>query len=295
MDRRKRLLINPGETATDAALTESAREHGIRVFPKPRVASVLNIDGSGISDREYSYALRAEFDFVVADVADGLPLFAVEFDEPAHLSNPVIKARDALKASICQHLWFPLLRIDAEYLKRNRQGTVLSWLIDVWFLEKAFYEAQDSGQVPDDEPFVYSAFFEPTETGGLGRSIALDAQARGLMFRATVEGVAPFYVPEEITTPYDAGPHGLVESICVFELADQRFIIGHAKVRDFGYFGGVYARELVGDLAVADAGERLKAFRQGAYQPASRATLQTIRRRTVGWSRQGHAASDLPF
>jgi hypothetical protein len=211
------------------------------------------------------------------------------------LSNPTIKARDALKASVCQQLGFPLLRIDAEYLKRHRQGTVLSWLIDVWFLEKAFYEAQDGGQVPDDEPFVYSAFFEPTETGGLGRSIALDAQARGLMLRATEEGVAPFYVPEEVTTPYDAGHQGVVESVCIFELAGQRFIIGHARVRDFGYFGGVYAHELVDDLAVADAGERLKACRQGAYQPASRATLQAIRKRTAGWSRQGHAASDLPF
>jgi hypothetical protein len=76
MDRRRRLLINAGETATDAALAECAKEHGIRVFPKARGASALNIDGSGISDQEYSYALRAEFDVVVANAADGLPLFA---------------------------------------------------------------------------------------------------------------------------------------------------------------------------------------------------------------------------
>jgi hypothetical protein len=295
MDRRRRLLLNPGETATDQALSQIAEKHGVRVFPKARVASVLDIDHSGLSNQEYTYALKAEFDFVVTDREDSLPIFAVEFDGPPHLEDPNIIRRDALKDAICARLGLPLLRIDAEYLKRYRRWTVLEWLIEVSVLEKAFYAAQERGEVPFDEPFLYFAIFDPADGGGLGTPYALDSAARNAMFKASVDGLATHHVPEEITSSVDEEEKGYVEGYCVFELKNRQYIIGYARLRNFGVFGGVGAWELAGDLAVADAGERLRTYRQGTYTPATPEDLQKLRNVTKGWMRQGYPASDLAF
>src|SRR5258707_3348083 len=103
MDRRKRLLVNSYEVATDAALREVAEKHAIRVLVKPRVADTLDIEQSGISNDEFSYALKAHFDFVVIR-EDATPLFAVEVDGPQHTSDTLIKHHDGLKNSLCKKL-----------------------------------------------------------------------------------------------------------------------------------------------------------------------------------------------
>jgi hypothetical protein len=110
-----------------------ADRNGARVFPKVRIADVLDIADSGISDREYGYALRAHFDFVVAET-DGTPHFAVEFDGPQHATDRATIQRDALKAALCQRGELPLLRIDAGYLRPSGRFTLLSWLVELWFL-----------------------------------------------------------------------------------------------------------------------------------------------------------------
>jgi hypothetical protein len=105
MDRRKPILVNIGEEATDTALQEAARQHGVRPHAKVRVADALDISRSGLSDDEYSYALKAHFDFVVASEEDRKPHFAVEFDGPYHDNDPKAIARDAMKDSICPPPW----------------------------------------------------------------------------------------------------------------------------------------------------------------------------------------------
>ena len=76
-------LLNRSEAFADERLRRVAETHGARVFVKPRVADVLPIERSGIASDHYSYALRAHFDFVIAD-EQHKPLFAVEFDGPLH-------------------------------------------------------------------------------------------------------------------------------------------------------------------------------------------------------------------
>lgn len=76
------------------------------------------MQSSGLSDEEYSYSLRAHFDFVIADQRS-LPLFAVEFDGPRHENDPKTIYRDELKRSLCDKLGLPLLRVDADYLRRR--------------------------------------------------------------------------------------------------------------------------------------------------------------------------------
>ena len=64
-DRRKRILTNEYEEATEIALTESALKCNARVYPKVRVADALEVNHSGLTDDEFSYSLKAHFDFLV--------------------------------------------------------------------------------------------------------------------------------------------------------------------------------------------------------------------------------------
>lgn len=296
MDRRKRLFLNAGESATDDALTAVADKNNVRIFAKVRVASILDIKGSGLPDVEYTYALKAEFDFVVAGRTDQMPLFAVEFDEPHHLTNPDAIQRDSYKNNICDRLGFPLLRIDAEYLKTYRKWTVLGWLIELFFTYEAFNEAQERGEIPPDEPFTYFSFFEP-QPDGSHLALSLDSPARSRMLKAAKDGLARDFSPETVSAPWPKGKEhrGFTESYCLFELIENQFIIGYARLRDFGRFGGVGAWELACDLAVADAGERLLAFRKGQYTPATSSDLKELRSKTKGWIRQGMMCSDMPY
>lgn len=130
MDRRKHILVNSYEISTEAALRKVAEKHHVRVHSKIRVADTLNIERSDISNKEYSYAFRAHFDFVIAN-NETLPLFAVELDELHHVSDPQAIYRDKLKNMLCVKLGMPLIRINAEFLRKVRTSSVIGWLIDL--------------------------------------------------------------------------------------------------------------------------------------------------------------------
>ena len=156
----RRILVNDYERQTFDVLCGISEEEGCRVFPKVRLADVFSVNQSGISNTEFSYALKAHFDFVICDV-DTLPLFAVEFDEPHHQNDPDTIERDKLKFNLCEKFGFPLLRIEVMQLNKIASKTLLEWIVDVWFRAKDFCEAQIDGQIPYDEVFIYSGILEP--------------------------------------------------------------------------------------------------------------------------------------
>lgn len=297
MDRRRPILLNEGEKRADAALREALSSRGAAVDRKVRLASVLDIDRSGLSRDQFSYALRAEFDFLVTKGPMGSPEFAVEFDGSRHWTDPATIARDRKKEHICRLLGMPLLRIGVEALNRRRERTILAWLIDVFYLAEDFYAQQERGMIAPDEDFMYFSVFNLTSDGRLGRSFALDQEARLAMLGAARSGLAPKHVPEQVTTDAyrsDTPPES-IESFALFELNDERFIVGQASVRNFRHFGSVTASELASDLALADAGEHLALYRRGRYKPLDPDGLKRIRERSKGWRRTGSPCSDLPF
>ena len=155
MDRRKRIIANKYEAKVHDAIKAVAEKSNCVVYPKVRIADVLNIDRSGLNNQAYSYALKAHFDFLVAD-SESLPAFSVEFDGPTH-ETPEGRRRDELKNDICESLGLPLLRITAAYLEEeNETMSLLAWLTDLWFMSEAFLDAQESGTIPADEPFGYA-------------------------------------------------------------------------------------------------------------------------------------------
>jgi hypothetical protein len=291
MDRRRPLLLNAGEIATDEALAEAAHRSELTVLAKVRVASALDIDRSGLTDEEYGYALRSEFDFVVADGEQRLPQFAVEFDEPHHLTDPTTIARDRLKSSVCAKLGLPLVRIGSEFLKRERRFTLIGYLVEVWSLERAFTAGQEAGQIPWDEPFIPENVIAESLDASITWPYWLDLPARTKIGRAHLSGSVAQPTPEELTVPRPrAGEPDveIVESWALVPLVGNGYVFGQARLRNFPVFiSGVTARNLAASVAVADAGRQLDLVLSGEAPPASGDDLAVLRGRTTGWTSQG--------
>jgi hypothetical protein len=292
MDRRRPLLVNREEIATDAALEEAAERCGLRVHPKVRVASALEIDRSGLTDEEYGYALKSEFDFVIADGHNRLPHFAVEFDEPHHLTDPQTIDRDRLKAVVCDKLGIPLVRIGSEFLRRERRFTLIGYLVEVWHLERGFDQAQKEGWIPWDEPFIPENIIAESLDAKAEWPYWLDRPARLRMVEADRLGLLVSHVPEEITVPWPnlnaPDEAEFIESWAVVGLAKGGYVMGQAKLRNFAIFiPGVGARGLASSVAVADAGRQLELVLSGDAPAADATDLAALRGRTVGWQSQG--------
>jgi hypothetical protein len=145
-------LLNQSEVAELRELNTITARYGLMVNAKVRVADVLPIEGSGISDDLYKYSLMAHFDFLLTN-EEHIPQFAVEFDGPTHELRRS-KAWDEKKDALCRRFAFPLLRIKINYLpKIYNELSLLKWIIDVYYLQEAFFAAQEKGQIPYDEPF----------------------------------------------------------------------------------------------------------------------------------------------
>ena len=145
-------IVNQYEEIAYRELQGLAEEYGYDVNVKMRLADVVPVEGSGISSDLFSFALKSHFDFVVSDPRRD-PLFAVEFDGPTH-EEARQQARDAKKDEICKRFDLPLLRINTNHLlKKYNKASLLKWVISAWELQKSFYEAQQRGQIPEEEDF----------------------------------------------------------------------------------------------------------------------------------------------
>jgi hypothetical protein len=186
-------LLNHYEEITYNRLTIVADKCGARVFPKVRIADAVPLDNSGISDKEFSFALKAHFDFLITD-ADSHPLFVVEFDGPTHLGRQQ-RQRDGIKDNLAGRFELPLLRINANYLNRKyRSLDLLTYFVDVWFLRQSFLEAQMAGQISWDEPFdPASVISDGSHKQNWPFWLCVDAQAkfRGLFDNKKVAAPGP--------------------------------------------------------------------------------------------------------
>ncbi len=293
---RRNLLLNKWEQSTDKALNDAAARCGLRVVPKVRLASALELDGSGLSRELFAYGLQAEFDFVVADGEWGTPQFAVEFDEPHHLTDAKTLARDRKKAAICKHLELPLVRIGSEYLRQERRFTLIGYLVETWKVSETIADLQASGQLPADE------IFTPEDiVGEFGSGeewpFWLDRPARQALYQAYSNGdLVRSWVPEQIFPSWarnGAPEPELIESWALIQLSGGNFVTGQARLRNFEPFiTGVSARSLAASVAVADLGRQLEAVLAGTKPSMTAAELVPLRERTAGWARQGAPAGD---
>jgi hypothetical protein len=270
MDRRKPVLVNAGEVETDAALREVSEKLGVRVFPKPRLADVLDIDKSGLSSSEFSYALKAHLDFVIADATDGRPHFAVEFDGAYH-ESVAAQRRDRMKDAICERLGLPLLRINADYLRTVKGFRLVAWLVELWFLDDAFYEAQKRGQIPWDEPFDAYSVVEHDEHGRWTFPYGLADKSRKKVWQAHAEGRCRGYTVNHMFRSRD----DFGEAYAVLQVADDQWVISHIRIRAFR-FPPVSPGQLAAELAIVEAVEKFEEFESGVSVAARREQYDAI-------------------
>ncbi|MCE2697923.1 MAG: DUF2726 domain-containing protein [Nostocales cyanobacterium LE14-WE4] len=169
MKYKKNLLVNQSEATTNEELKKAASKYEALVYLKVRIADIVEINQKILTDKdEYSYALKAHFDFVITTESDLSPEFVIEFDGSSH-NDPQAQKRDRYKNSICQKYEISLFRIKSNFLKpigdfpKNNSRSIFAgkfdslagWIVETWFLQKAFYEAQDNGLIPEDEPFLW--------------------------------------------------------------------------------------------------------------------------------------------
>lgn len=145
-------IMNRSEETAYRELQTLAQQYGYGIHVKIRLADVFPIDGSGIRDMLYSFALRSHLDFLVCHEKHD-PLFAVEFDGPSHQDEEQ-RLRDRKKNALCERFSLPLLRINTRRLvAKYNKASLLKWIISAWELQTAFNEAQAKGQIPPEEDF----------------------------------------------------------------------------------------------------------------------------------------------
>lgn len=304
MDRRRKIVTNPYEAETHRILKETASQYGAEVYSKVRIADVLDVRGSGISNEQYSYALKGHFDFTVTD-QNSQALFAVEFDGLHHDTDTDALRRDALKNAICEQLGFPLLRIGDQFFRKVGRFTLLGWLTEVWFLNDAFMQAQEDGHVPFDEVFNYS-FFLGTAYRDKGRIVEIDhlelseqlrlmrqhegrivitqpydpfVPSRVYIKRAFNSGACRKPIPEEFV---GTDPAGYQIALAALPVGDDRFVLGHARVRSYR-FAPVPSEELAIELSTVDAANKLMQYREGAYVGSTASEFGAWRSRMKRW------------
>lgn len=264
MDRRKK-IVNFSEGVTVIKLRKVAHEYGAQVFAKVRIADALDITQSGLSKAEYSYALRAHFDFVVAD-RNSVPYFGVEFDGPSH-DQPGQKEKDKRKDNICKKLGMPLLHIDRELLHKKIADTdLVSWLAELWFLWMQFTKAQQAGSIPHDEIFDYSFIFQPTiETGRLVVTAPFDPfwESRNIPHLLEKAGKIRCGVPQ-IASKYN--DDGYYTAVAAYQVTEGGWVVGQSRCRASNY-PPVTTDEFCRDLAVANAVQKIDEFIRGALKP----------------------------
>ncbi|WP_188407587.1 DUF2726 domain-containing protein [Agarivorans gilvus] len=170
-------LLNKYEEVTYDRLTRVCEERA-KVFTKVRLADIFSINNSGISRDEFSYCLKAHFDFVIVD-EDYQPIFAVEYDGIQHKTEVRQVKNDLLKNNLCKKFELPILRANFNYVSKKFKGLdLLTYFIECWFLYEDFQVAQSQGVISCYEDFDPCSFI----TGGSNTGqkfpywISLDSQ-----------------------------------------------------------------------------------------------------------------------
>jgi len=308
--RRKRsLTVNSYEKSVDDNLRDVAARNRARVCPKVNMLDALDerTERPGVlTYDERSYAMKAHFDFVIDHKDDGV-MFAVEYDGPQHSTDADTIRRDNLKNAICEKLEFPLLRIDADCLLKidNYYTSLLSWLVEMFFLEREFSAAQERGEIPDDEPWHYGNYL------GVGFQ---DGDEFVTMRIADCKSLEEFYtyLPKLLATnPYDPfmparrklkqlyesgkiksytpemlwpkEENGYISLYALVELASGRTVVGKSRCRTT-HFVPISNLELAEELAIVDVvakiekvTERKSGVKTAIIKPSTTEQIQELR------------------
>ncbi len=264
-------LLNKYEELTYAKLSKVCQQNSAHVFAKVRVADVFPIAGSGVSDADYSFALKSHFDFVVTDSAYK-SLFAVEFDGPQH-RDQVQKERDHRKNRLADQFQFPLLRINSNYIDKQFRGfDLLTYFVEIWFMSAAFDEAQARGDIQYDECFDPACIImDPDRGGNWPYWLSADLQVR--LQKLVKSGRIYDYIPFHwIGTDRE----GTYRCIAWLKFTKDSYIIVETGMHSQRF--PVIIPDILSQIAIFDLYEELDRVFSGATESESRHVLDELRR-----------------
>lgn len=263
----KPLLVNRYEKVTHQLLTTAAADNGDELWAKVRLADV--IDEAGYTGRLKQYALSAHLDFVMVDPATSLPRFAVEFDGKQHFTDHATRERDRLKDTLCLKAELPLLRITSEYTRTQGRWTILSYVVEGFYHSLAFFEAQERGYIPLDEPYDFGNVIATDEDGRLLFN-TLDAATRLHLLELHKANHLPSFCPDVYLTTN--ATEGSVDAHAFMAVARDRYLIGRTRLRDCR-FQGVSPHEIAEQLAVVEVDALADQWLAGQPAACNGATL----------------------
>lgn len=266
MDR----FLNSYEAVTYDKLRAVTEPVGAHVFSKVRLADVIPVNNSGISNEEFSFSLKSHVDFLVTN-SDHNIQFCVEFDGPTHRQSAQIR-RDELKNQLLTKFQVPFIRINSRYLEDRYRGLdLLTYFVDVWFLAQAFNEAQERGQIPPEEMFDPTFIISDGQPNGkkwpYWISIELQADIQRMFKKHLIEQPSP----SDWIGMDDRGNYRclawlfLTAETCVFIETGMR---GHS-------FPVVYSSDLLSQLAVYDLHVAIRKTLDGTAAKVPREALES--------------------
>lgn len=271
MHGKVKQLMNVKEVEVNERLKKICEACGAHVFPKVRVADVLQIEKSGIDDEDYSFALRAHFDFIVTDEAPN-PLFAVEFDGAGHF-DPKRRGRDRRKDALCRRFYFPLLRINSRYLEPYARGMdLLTWLVDVWFTERAFEAAQEAGEMAYDDGFLPASVI--SDGSGKKFPFSLSLPAANAVVRLWLAGKVR---EQAISRIVGRDSSGNLHGLGYIRISGDSGVIARSGMRAQNF--SIHVADLLEEIVVLDVFEALRDVLAGNTEAVSMEHLESERRK----------------
>lgn len=283
--------VNLYERAADVHLRKVCEKEGARVLLKVRVADVVDLAAAGLSGGVFTYGLKAHLDYLVVDEESSMPLFAVELDGYAAHSEPKQIENDRMKDAICAAGGLELLRVTNRSLDRFGPYRVLSYLVECWFLARAFDAAQERGEVPWDEPFIPKSFLTVNaESVRAEWPYAVNMPVRVRLQRLYEAGRLPSHVPQEGRMMLHADDADAeVGAYVLLALPEGLYLLAEAAVRSFRFRAGVGPDEIAQDLAMLELDGLLNGFERGDAVAVDGRAVAELRVRThgPGWVHDG--------
>ena len=237
-------------------LADYAQENGYRISLKMRLRDVIDIDDLPLNPKERNFAFTSHLDFVAFDAETHLPVLAVEYDGPQHLTDHRQIERDRIKDKLCEASELPLLRIDNLFTRKEGRRRVLTYILWAHEMGKAYYAAQGSGQIPDDEGFDAGTLLLHKKDGGGFEFSALAGPALSYLHefrrRQSVQWEARWWRPTDVQ----------IETRILTSLPNGQYLFAQCAIRDFA-IEGISALEISEELATAELGWLARQYDDG--------------------------------
>lgn len=186
----------------DPEISKSVNNPGYVIHKNVSIRQVVDVSRTELNSGEWSYYIQAPFDFLVCNGdRDQSYELVVEYDGRHH-DEPAQVMKDSLKDRICMNAGLPILRIGIDDVKVRGNTTILEFVLEHYFGEKAIAALRESGELSWEEE--YSSQFSET----------VDIQKRLLK-----KGLFPHWFPLHF---YNEGRFDHVENMYWYRIMENK-------------------------------------------------------------------------